>query len=45
LATNAKGFASIAKQINGPGVYLVKTINLSTAPIKVWTSATQRIAR
>jgi hypothetical protein len=43
--TNAKGFASIAKQINGPGVYLVKTINLSAVPIKVWTSATQRIAR
>src|SRR5436190_1090071 len=43
--TNAKGFASIAKQIGGPGVYLVKTVNLSAVPIKVWTSATQTITR
>jgi hypothetical protein len=43
--TNAKGLAAITKQVTGPGVYLVKTINLSAVPIKVWTSATVTVTR
>jgi hypothetical protein len=43
--TNAKGLAAINKQVTGPGVYLVKTINLSAVPIKVWTAATATVTR
>ncbi|HJQ38198.1 MAG TPA: hypothetical protein VKB93_13765 [Thermoanaerobaculia bacterium] len=43
--TNSKGLASIRKTITQPGVYIVKTINLSLGPIKVWTAATPTITR
>jgi hypothetical protein len=43
--TNAKGLASLEKTITAPGVYLVKTINLSLGPIQVWTAATPTIKR
>jgi hypothetical protein len=43
--TNSKGLASIRQTITQPGVYVVKTINLSLVPIKVWTAATPTIRR
>ncbi len=43
--TNSKGLASIEKTITQPGVYIVKTINLSLGPIQVWTAATPTITR
>ncbi len=43
--TNSKGLASLQKTITQPGVYIVKTINLSLVPNKVWTAATPTVTR
>jgi len=43
--TNAKGLAAVRLPINAPGVYVVKTINLSLGPIQVWTAATPTLKR
>lgn len=43
--TNAKGLATIQKPVTGGGLYLVKAINLSLGPIKVWTAVTPTVRR
>ena len=43
--TNAKGLAVIHQNVSQAGVYIVKTVNLSVGPIKVWTAATPTINR
>jgi len=43
--TNAKGIAVLTQPVTRGGTYLVKTINLSLGPIKVWTAVTPTVRR
>lgn len=45
LVNSSSGVAILEAPINGSGVYLIKTVNLSLGPVQLWTVATPLVAR